>query len=246
MPWWSYATFSQNIMMGMRGTFGGHFLAATWSLAVEEQFYLVAPIIAVLLGRKGLVIAIPVMAVCAVVLRKCFPGFHCYVNMPFRLDSLACGMAISVLLRTPQVWSQCVIYRSAFLAASVGFMIATLVVIYARRTGGLSFLWWTALYGCTIFTVLLHQGAHVTAVLRSQMLAYLSRLSYGLYLFHQPVLGLTHAGLRGAAPSLDDSYAAFVTALSFSVSITVAWLVWHLVERKAVNFGKQVHYGEEC
>ena len=42
-PIWSYATFTQNILMGARGGFGPHWLGITWSLAVEEQFYLFVP-----------------------------------------------------------------------------------------------------------------------------------------------------------------------------------------------------------
>jgi peptidoglycan/LPS O-acetylase OafA/YrhL len=40
LPLLSYATFSQNFFVGARGTFGPHWLRITWSLAVEEQFYL--------------------------------------------------------------------------------------------------------------------------------------------------------------------------------------------------------------
>ena len=52
MPWWTYVTFTQNIAMGFKNTFGGHFLGVTWSLAIEEQFYLFAPILMLLFGKK--------------------------------------------------------------------------------------------------------------------------------------------------------------------------------------------------
>lgn len=45
LPFWSYATLTQNLAMAMAGRFGPQWLDATWSLAVEEQFYLTLPLI---------------------------------------------------------------------------------------------------------------------------------------------------------------------------------------------------------
>jgi peptidoglycan/LPS O-acetylase OafA/YrhL len=49
LPLWSYATFTQNVFMGLRGDFGPFWLGMTWSLAVEEQFYCFIPF----LGHGG-------------------------------------------------------------------------------------------------------------------------------------------------------------------------------------------------
>jgi peptidoglycan/LPS O-acetylase OafA/YrhL len=42
-PLWSYLSFSQNFFMISTGSIGAHWLAPTWTLAVEEHFYLVIP-----------------------------------------------------------------------------------------------------------------------------------------------------------------------------------------------------------
>jgi len=56
IPWLSYVTFTQNLWMAALGSFGVGALAATWSLAVEEQFYLTAPLIVRKVDPKRLVL----------------------------------------------------------------------------------------------------------------------------------------------------------------------------------------------
>ena len=45
MPWHSYITFTQNLWVTHRNDPGPAVLAPTWSLAVEEQFYLTLPLV---------------------------------------------------------------------------------------------------------------------------------------------------------------------------------------------------------
>jgi peptidoglycan/LPS O-acetylase OafA/YrhL len=44
-PNWTYALFLQNFLIAKKEIFGPHWLGTTWSLAIEEQFYLVAPLL---------------------------------------------------------------------------------------------------------------------------------------------------------------------------------------------------------
>jgi peptidoglycan/LPS O-acetylase OafA/YrhL len=42
-PIWSYFTFTQNFFMAGMSGIGAHWLSPTWTLAVEEHFYLIVP-----------------------------------------------------------------------------------------------------------------------------------------------------------------------------------------------------------
>ncbi len=53
-PWYAYLTFTQNFWMTHAGTLGCNGLAMTWSLAVEEQFYLTVPLYIRALSRRWL------------------------------------------------------------------------------------------------------------------------------------------------------------------------------------------------
>ncbi|MGZ3323173.1 MAG: acyltransferase family protein, partial [Xanthobacteraceae bacterium] len=45
VPWWSYLIGLQNFWMAAEQTYGAYWLGGTWSLAIEEQFYLVFPFV---------------------------------------------------------------------------------------------------------------------------------------------------------------------------------------------------------
>jgi hypothetical protein len=45
LPWWSYVISLQNIWMDIDQTYGASWLAGTWSLVIEEQFYLIFPLV---------------------------------------------------------------------------------------------------------------------------------------------------------------------------------------------------------
>jgi peptidoglycan/LPS O-acetylase OafA/YrhL len=76
MPRWSYLSFTKNILMDLHGAFGGGFLGIIWSLAVEEQFYLFASALILLMGRQVWVRSLPALIVAAIFLRAVFSGFY--------------------------------------------------------------------------------------------------------------------------------------------------------------------------
>lgn len=247
MPWWSYATFTQNIVMGLRGTFGAHFLDATWSLAVEEQFYIFAPLLVLLLGAKRWVQILPALILTALVLRLAFPGFHTYVGTPFRMDSLLSGFLVAAVFRNESAfaWLQA---RRTSVFVFLGIMV--LATLWRAAAGGFgqfghdaaaafAFTWFAALYSVFLLVVLLYRGSAVTAPLRTGIVCFFGAISYGLYLFHQPISGLLHGWLRdGAVPQFGA-----VSLLALVVSVAFAWLSFRYFESPFLLLGRRHKYG---
>ena len=102
LPLWTYATFTQNIYMGLHHTWGAHPLAPTWSLSVEEQFYLLAPFVIRFAPRAVIGCGVAAGLILAPLARWAFPGFHTDVMTPFRLDPLLFGVALALIVRAPR------------------------------------------------------------------------------------------------------------------------------------------------
>src|SRR3954447_21043708 len=101
LPSWSYALGIQNIFMSIHQSYGAIWLAGTWSLAIEEQFYLLFPLVVLWLPPAALQRFLIAMLVISPVGRiLCYAAgdtFGYYVLMPFRADILAVGALIAVL-----------------------------------------------------------------------------------------------------------------------------------------------------
>ncbi len=110
IPLWSYLSFTQNMYMAAIAGFGSLVMTATWSLAIEEQFYLTAPLLVRRLRRPAFVIVLLAIVVLAPVLRSALyvgmrqGGFASYVVMPCRADDLCLGILVSLVMRNGKLW----------------------------------------------------------------------------------------------------------------------------------------------
>lgn len=129
LPVWAYATFIQNFYMVSEGVFG-NFLGVTWSLAVEEQFYLILPPLVFLLSR-GKIVVIAVLAIFAApfvrtILWQNIDWQASYLLSPARMDTVMWGVLIACAVRNEHVIS--VLSR---LRMAIGIIIVFLAALVA-------------------------------------------------------------------------------------------------------------------
>lgn len=242
LPWWSYLTFSQNIVMALRGGFGPSVFSITWSLGVEEQFYLMAPLLFLLFGIPRCLKAIPALVTVAFLLRTNSPGFHAFVTVFFRMDALLAGLTLAAISRNEPVWATLHRYRTTVLGGLVMMLLVTVSLTARSGFGSFLFAWFALLYTVLLTVVLLYRGDRRVALFRSPYLCFFGEIAYGLYLFHQGVSGLLHGWLCKAAPSVATGAATQVTLLSFLATIALASLSYHLFEKHILRLGRRLQY----
>jgi peptidoglycan/LPS O-acetylase OafA/YrhL len=200
-----------------------------WSLAVEEQFYLVWPWLA-LLPRRTFGWACLALILGAFVARLAFlhaglPGTWLYVSTITRADALAMGALVALAVRdaTGRAW----LARALRPLAAVGTLALLVVVV---RTHGLSRLnvhvqtyAYTALallFALLLADVTLVPGRAYARVLSNRALRRIGTYSYGMYVLHIPFKAAV-VTLAGARLTAAASKHAVATDVAFGVTMTV-------------------------
>jgi len=247
MPLWSYATFTQNIVMGLRETLGANSLAITWSLAVEEQFYLIIPLVMLMVTRHTLAWLFLLALVCVPVLRFVSPGFHAYINTPWRADSLLAGGCLALLVRSPK-WMTLVRANPerVTLAGILLLAVTPVVIVFPGCLGGLTQSWLAATYALLILVAVSRTHPQLAKWLRTPLLLVFGRLSYGIYMFHQLASGALHGMFRQQAPRISDPIDACITLLALLVTLVMAWTSFRFFETPFLRLGHRFKYSSPC
>lgn len=241
LPWWSYVLGVQNFWMASVQDYGALWLAGTWSLAIEEQFYLLFPLVVYLtpprlLGR----LLVGLLLICPIARIVSFAGYDnhlaYYVLMPLRADILAVGALIAWMefyqAPTPKAT------RAAFWI-SAPFFPAFAVLIgtnndYHMALWGHTYL--VILFGSMISLVLGLQGSAALQFLRCGILSFFARISYALYLVHVNVLFLTFLALGYRGHDVTTWTGVLLTALSFAISVAICGISYRYFELPIMNW----------
>lgn len=204
-------------------------LLHTWSLAVEEQFYLVFPLIYVALLRWNSVVTLVIgLAVIlfgflgAAYLTHTSPSFSFYMIASRVWELLAGGILGHILLRDPTFGSSFAL-RRVMPILGLGLILASLVFVKLDwNHPGLGTL--GAVCGALLIICFADPKDAVTRLLSSRPFIAVGLISYSLYLWHYPIYAF---GRRLAL--LDPGYADY--ALWLVSSFAAATASYFLIER---------------
>lgn len=221
--------FSSNILFWQEG---GYFATAaeakpllhTWSLAVEEQYYLLFPPLLALLwhrARRHLIVCITLLAVASFALAVLTVGARpeaAFYLAPTRAWELLAGsLAALVARRRPGA------PRDGLAAIGLAMILAALL-LYDAQTPFPST--WTLLpvAGTVLVIRYAQAGTRTAALLACRPLVGIGLISYSAYLWHQPLFAF--ARLRSL-----DAPAPWLMAGLAGAALALAWVTWRFVEQ---------------
>ncbi len=214
-----------------------------WSLAVEEQFYLIWPLIALLLLRWrnragvfwvaliGSLLSTAWMAILAVTNgypEEADPS-RAYFGADSHVMGLLLGAALAMIWRPGRLPTRIAGGAKAIITA-VGVLALVTILWFYWQVGEFSpFIYRGGFFVLSVTVCLLiaaatHPAVSLGAILGAQPMRYIGQRSYGLYLWHWPIFAITR-------PNLDiplDGAANFV--LRMALTFAVAELSYRFVE----------------
>ena len=214
----------------------------TWSLAIEEQFYLLWPPLLLLLRRSRFGVARPLMAI--IVCLWLYRAVACYlfeVNQAYvyaafdmRCDALLVGCLLAVLLAAPGATHGHAAARWARLTESPSLALVTtaaLVVVALGRVSGIpryrdvvAFTLIPPLVALLIAQLIAVSDTPMWRWVESAPMRFLGRLSYSLYLYQQVTLEPVRKLLRQTPVGVQ-------LAGAIALTVVVAAGSYYVVER---------------
>ncbi len=205
-------------------------LIHTWSLAVEEQFYIAFPLLIFLLRRKPRMLLVVTVAAAVLSLAACVwimeRSSTAAFYLPFtRAYELLIGAALAI--GVGRFAAPAALRNSLSLVS-----LAILVLCLALFDESTPFPGFSALLPCLATAGLLLAGQDGESVggrlISSPPFVFFGNISYSLYLWHWPVLVfgryLTLGPLDGLEPSL-----------AVAIAVLLAWISWRFIERPVLQ-----------
>jgi peptidoglycan/LPS O-acetylase OafA/YrhL len=245
---WFWTYMSNNLSV-VKDAVVPHGLNHFWTLAVEEQFYLVWPALVLLVSSKRLrticLLLIPFALVFRLYLMTT-PYSHTagYVLTPARIGTLALGAWLASAMREPGLRLQVERFAPRVFVGALALLLALNLPDLrfdgfepVMQTIGFPLL---AVASAALLVIAMNAHKRWTwyqRMFRSRVLRFFGKYSYGIYVLHLPVivafegLRFTIAGFPTVGGSDVPAAIAF-TLIGMGTTIVLALLSWHLYEKQ--------------
>lgn len=198
-------------------------LLHTWSLAVEEQFYIFFPLLIMIFWRYGkqknlllLMLIASISLIYSDSQSKIDPQANFYLA-PSRVWELLFGSMVAIYIK-----DRGVIKNNLFSLTGFGLIIFS-IFFFDENTRFPSFLTLIPILGTCLVIMYSHKETLTARILSSAIPVQIGLISYSAYLWHQPVFAFARI------KSLDDP-SRFLMSLLAIASLILAFFSWKYVE----------------
>ena len=252
-PGWAYVFLVQNFFVAGHEIFGPLWQVPSWSLALEMQFYLLAPLLIRWVPERklpavliGLIALVPFLRLSMYLF---YPSVFVYTLLPCRMDALLLGMLCACLLRDDRVrrWLENGHKKlHAALAVLLGGIAILNVLPFCSRTSfemvWFGYSWLGIFYACVLLISVTASRGVIVAVVRNRFLRHLGVIAYGVFLMHLGIAGLIHGWMREGNLNINSAADALATLVALGVTLLVATLSWRYFEKPLVDWGRSFGY----
>lgn len=242
VPEWSFLVLLQNFAMAIFGDPGGEVLAITWSIALQEQFYLMIPFLIRFAPRRWHFALLCLLTLIGPAVRFFTPPAQTAVA----IEALFTGVILAYLqIHYPRMFSS----KRWLAFACVAFAFcgcATAVALAGKNLELFREVIYTAFWTVFLWLIIGFSGTPWVAVFRMRGLREIGIISYGLYLFHTLIYHVIFLLVAKREPTSQAGPFGFMLAvISFIAALVFCWFSYHFVEQRLIQIGQRFKYSRK-
>lgn len=240
---WEYFFFIQNFATNLKS----RFFAESWSLSVEEWFYLLLPVFILFSIKSGLkplkaiFLSILIIIIVPILLRFTFSDIHLKLTwlstrmvVVMRLDSIGCGVLMAFIrYYKPKMWDILANYKSLILLGIIIFYGSFLIIFMGHEYLNSSVL--TNLFFYTLTNI----GVMIAIPVMSKMMTkdtvfekvitFISLTSYSIYLLNYSIIVALIQIIR---PNPATRFEEFISLIAYLITtFGASYLMYRFVEQ---------------
>jgi peptidoglycan/LPS O-acetylase OafA/YrhL len=256
-----YWTYTSNFYFAFHGWLTEPYLTHLWTLAIEEQFYLIWPLVIFLSSsferlRRRMLWALLLIVILRFILYRTGIELNVlYLNTFTHCDGLILGGYLALSVRStasgamkglrPSSITVVIFCILAFILANFGGLIPNLdslpIILFGREVILLSIF--AVLFVWLIHAATHHTNGHIFRFFSHSVLRWFGKYSYALYVLHFPIaVLLLRSDISLASPNPMIAQIELF-AVYFGGSVTAAFLSWHLYEKHFLKLKKYLQAG---
>jgi peptidoglycan/LPS O-acetylase OafA/YrhL len=214
-----------------------------WSLAVEEHFYLLWPLIILIIRKPRHLLVFIVLLLALVVSARIWiwykhiPGFAYYNLYAFtRIDGICMGCMVAILLRVNKFFIKKYLYAIVLFLAAINLLFFLINRQNQFSLPYLGFAGYTtvaALFGLLVNQIISNETIVINNFFNISLLRFIGKISYSFYIFHWPVYLLITPYLSSWFGSFTSGRTTqfIVSTLATLVALAVGWLSFNYFEK---------------
>ena len=249
---WAYL---QNWLYSFKEPYGDKMLLHTWSLAVEEQFYLIWPATVLLIRKPKILLGVAITVLLGA-------GFTRYVIWIFkvqdlaysslytftRIDGLCIGSILALLMRINTDFLKKYTSVIVLLMAAINFGFYFLNNQLSNTLPYLAFVGYTTfavLFGILVYEAVIGESKIIQFIFNNSVLKFFGKISYGLYVYHWPVYILLFPFFKRVLTdkkNISFRYAETGSAVIVTViAVLLSLASYHFFEKKFLQLKRKYY-----